>query len=57
MGCLALIFGLACTWGSYELYHMMRESMAFGAHWWLYAILSLMAAFVGGIFLRAAAED
>lgn len=56
MGWLALIFALACTWGSYELYHQMRESLAFGAHWWLYAILSVMCAFVGGIFYKAAAE-
>lgn len=54
MGCSALIVGTGCIWGSYELYHMMRESVLFGADWWLYGILSVAAAVVGGTLIKAA---
>lgn len=56
IGCLALIVGSVVTWTSYELYHQMRGYEFFSGPWFGYALASVAAAFVGGVFIKAGAE-
>ena len=52
---IALLVGMALTWCSYELYHVMRGH-EFGLTWVVFGVASVAATFVGGMFIKAGAS-